>query len=508
MKYLMESSATEHAKELRSADLQATFVVVGGGIAGVSCTQQLAQLCPTDSILLVTASPIVKTATNIVKVCRVMESFEVEERLLTYLEKQHHNVRVLQDVLVSLDADSRVATLKSRRTVSYKSICLCLGGRPQLLAEGNPLVLGVRDTETVQALQEKLKGARRVAVVGNGGIATELVHEIQGCQVLWAVRQDSIGATFFDPGAAQFFMPQLYSDRDAPAAPSRRASEIEGETPSKGVPGSALGPDWASGCVMLGAGAQKKTVHVEYSCEVDELLTPEQFRQRSLTETPFPQQQQGNTGVEAIMDWPLYVLLTNGTLFGCDLVVSATGVTPNADSIDVPQLRLGADGGIAVDEHMRSSVDGVYAAGDACCAAWARSELWFQMRLWGQARQMGDWAAHCMAAEHLGQPPPMADARFDLFSHVTRFFGYRVILLGLFNGQGLDKDDHRALVRITPNTEFVKLLLQGGRLKGAILVGETDLEEMCENLLLDQLDLGPLADRLLDPEVDIDDYFD
>lgn len=90
------------------------------------------------------------------------------------------------------------------------------------------------------------------------------------------------------------------------------------------------------------------------------------------------------------------------------------------------QLRLGPDGGIAVDEHMRSSVDGVYAAGDACCAAWARSELWFQMRLWGQARQMGDWAAHCMAAEHLGQPPPMADARFDLFSHVTRFFGYRV----------------------------------------------------------------------------------
>ncbi|EEC19376.1 pyridine nucleotide-disulfide oxidoreductase domain-containing protein, putative, partial [Ixodes scapularis] len=478
----------------------------------------LAQLCPTDSILLVTASPIVKTATNIVKVCRVMESFKVEERLLTYLEKQHHNVRVLQDVLVSLDADSRVATLKSRRTVSYKSICLCLGGRPQLLAEGNPLVLGVRDTETVQALQEKLKGARRVAVVGNGGIATELVHEIQGCQVLWAVRQDSIGATFFDPGAAQFFMPQLYSDRDAPAAPFRRASEIvvplppfvlaEGETPSKGVPGSALGPDWASGCVMLGAGAQKKTVHVEYSCEVDELLTPEQFRQRSLTETPFPQQQQGNTGVEAIVDWPLYVLLTNETLFGCDFVVSATGVTPNADSIDVPQLRLGPDGGIAVDEHMRSSVDGVYAAGDACCAAWARSELWFQMRLWGQARQMGDWAAHCMAAEHLGQPPPMADARFDLFSHVTRFFGYRVILLGLFNGQGLDKDDHRALVRITPNAEFVKLLLQGGRLKGAILVGETDLEEMCENLLLDQLDLGPLADRLLDPEVDIDDYFD
>lgn len=41
--------------------------------------------------------------------------------------------------------------------------------------EGNPLVLGVRDVESVQELQGKLQQARRVLVVGNGGIATELV---------------------------------------------------------------------------------------------------------------------------------------------------------------------------------------------------------------------------------------------------------------------------------------------------------------------------------------------
>ena len=26
--------------------------------------------------------------------------------------------------------------------------------------------------------------------------------------------------------------------------------------------------------------------------------------------------------------WPMYIKLTNGSVFGCDLVVSATGVTP------------------------------------------------------------------------------------------------------------------------------------------------------------------------------------
>lgn len=32
------------------------------------------------------------------------------------------------------------------------------------------------------------------------------------------------------------------------------------------------------------------------------------------------------------------------------------------------------------------------------------------------------------------------DFCFELFSHVTSFFGYKVVLLGLYNGQTLGKD--------------------------------------------------------------------
>lgn len=174
------------------------------------------------------------------------------------------------------------------------------------------------------------------------------------------------------------------------------------------------------------------------------------------------------------------------------------------------QLAVAPDGGILVDRYMQTSLPGVYAAGDVCTAGWECAELWFQRRLWTQARQMGHWAATCLAAHLAAEADPLADARFDVFSHVTRFFGYRVVLLGLFNGQGLSSSEEgpRALVRVTPGHEYIKLLLCGGRLKGAVLIGDTDLEETCENLLLDQLDLGPLADHLLDPEVDIEDFFD
>ena len=34
-------------------------------------------------------------------------------------------------------------------------------------------------------------------------------YEVAGCEVVWAIRDDSISSTFFDAGAATFFLPHL-----------------------------------------------------------------------------------------------------------------------------------------------------------------------------------------------------------------------------------------------------------------------------------------------------------
>ena len=44
-----------------------------------------------------------------------------------------------------------------------------------MIARNHPLVLGIRDMESACKFQEKLQQARRIVVVGNGGIATEIV---------------------------------------------------------------------------------------------------------------------------------------------------------------------------------------------------------------------------------------------------------------------------------------------------------------------------------------------
>ena len=50
--------------------------------------------------------------------------------------------------------------------------------------------------------------------------------------------------------------------------------------------------------------------------------------------------------------------------------------------------------------------------------------------------------------------------------------------------------------------------MTNGRVSGAILIGETDLEETFENLILNQIDVSALNEDLLNPDVDIEDYFD
>ena len=54
--------------------------------------------------------------------------------------------------------------------------------------------------------------------------------------------------------------------------------------------------------------------------------------------------------------------------------------------------------------------------------------------------------------------------------------------------------------------KYLKAVLRGGRMVGAVLIGETDVEEAFENLILNQLDVSIYGEELLSH--DIEDYFD
>uniref|UniRef100_A0A669B3R5 Pyridine nucleotide-disulfide oxidoreductase domain-containing protein 1 n=1 Tax=Oreochromis niloticus TaxID=8128 RepID=A0A669B3R5_ORENI len=445
------------------------FVVMGGGIAGVTCVEQLSSQIPSADVALITAGPHIKAVTNYKQVSRTLEEFDVEEQPSSVLEEKFPNLTIIHSAVKSLHTKSHCVETADGRVFGYKKLCICSGARPKLLTQDNPYVLGIRDTDSAQEFQKRLSKAKRIVIVGNGGIALELVYEVEGCEVIWAVKDKAIGNTFFDAGAAQFLIPSLEADKPQAAAPCKRprytteeaAPGAYGHGPTDS--GSALGPDWHEGIALRGA--------------------------------------------EQVRYWPVYVRLTNAKTFGCDFVVSATGVVPNTEPfLQGNTFVVADDGGLQVDDHMMTSEPDVYAAGDVCTACWEQSPLWQQMRLWTQARQMGWYAGRCMAAHSLSEPVEL-DFCFELFSHITKFFNYKVVLLGKFNGQGLGPD-HELLVRCTKGQEYVKVVLSGGRMVGAVLIGETDLEETFENLILNQMDLTPYGEELLNPDIDIEDYFD
>ncbi|KAB5542186.1 hypothetical protein PHYPO_G00088550 [Pangasianodon hypophthalmus] len=476
------------------------FVVVGGGISGVTCAEQLAFQFPKEEVALLTAAPLVKTVTNLRQVSKTLEDFDVEEQPSSILEEKYPNLKVIHSAVRVLHAKQHVLQTEDGHNVHYEKLCVCTGARPKLVIEENPHVLGIRDTDSAQDFQKKLSKARRMIVIGNGGIALELVYEVEGCEVIWVIKDKAIGNTFFDAGAAQFLIPSLEVEKPEKLLPCKRThyTTDRAAKPKAGSAdlGSALGPDWHQDISLRGAEEVSHNVHVEYECEMEAIHSQQDFMQSPLYT------QKTDLGV-----WPVYAQLTNGKVYGCDFIVSATGVVPNSEPfLQGNSFELAEDRGLRVDEHMRTSEPDVYAAGDVCSAGWEPSPLWQQMRLWTQARQMGFYAARCIAA-HVLEEAIELDFCFELFSHITKFFNYKVVLLGKFNAQGLGSD-HELLVRCTKGLEYVKVVLSRGRMVGAVLIGDTDLEETFENLILNQMDLSSYGEELLNPDIDIEDYFD
>ena len=472
----------------------AKFLVIGGGIAGVSCAETLSFYCPGERITLITESSLIKSVVNLIPLAKGLAKFDVREEPAG----DYHNksVDIIVDQVVEINSHEKWVQTKGGQRISYSYLCIASGSRPKLIIEDHPLVLGIRDTETVLEFDKRVKTAHRIVLVGNGGIASEIVFELQNLHIDWVIKDDHISSTFLDPGAAEFLKNNINGDgdhSDKGTIKRMRFSDMatSGEGVVDGKPrGAALGPDWHRMLDMMGNGRTlPEKVDIHYQSEVKEITAGDEGK--------------------------LVVLLTNGkTLADVDFLVSATGVEPRIEfTIDQP-LKLAEDGGIAVDRLMRTNLQGIYAAGDCCTATWEKSEHWFQMRLWTQARQMGMMAGKSMALAEgkSGQDEELdeeliQDFCFEFFGHVTRLFGFQIVLLGRFNGQGLGKE-YEALVRVTKDKEYIKLVLVGGRLKGALLVGETGLEETFENLLLNQLDLTPFGDDILNPDIDIEDYFD
>ena len=145
-------------------------IVVGGGIAGVSCASTLAQLDPSLVIKLISSKPVLKVATNVKGKGQHLESFDVIEQSTDQLTSQYNNIEIIIGTIIGLDASEKTLYLENDTInggqIKYSKLCICTGARPKLIDNSCPdYVIGIRDTSTVKDFEKRLSGSSRV--IGN-----------------------------------------------------------------------------------------------------------------------------------------------------------------------------------------------------------------------------------------------------------------------------------------------------------------------------------------------------
>ncbi len=153
-------------------------------------------------------------------------------------------------------------------------------------------------------------------------------------------------------------------------------------------------------------------------------------------------------------DWEgLVITCTDATVLRADIIVVSAGIRPNVGVLEGSGVNVGR--GIIVDEKLRTNIDNIYAAG--YCAEF-KGTLY---GIWPAAKEQGEIAGAIIAGQ---------DAVYNgsIMSAKLKVVGIEVASIGdIAVGPRTRTESQRE------GSSFRKLFYENGRLKGAILIGDT-----------------------------------
>lgn len=181
------------------------------------------------------------------------------------------------------------------------------------------------------------------------------------------------------------------------------------------------------------------------------------------------------------------VVLADGTSIDCDFAVAAVGATPNRDLLHGTPIAAGR--AILADQHCRTNVPGIYAAGD-CAAVFDP--------LFGKHRVLDHWDNAIVTGKLAGRN--MAGIE-ESYSSVNYFFS-DVFDLSL-SAWGDSRHIDRRLLRGTPKVEapdFVEFgIAADGRIVQVLAVGHSGEDEVLRELIARRVRVNGNEEALKDP---------
>ena len=186
------------------------------------------------------------------------------------------------------------------------------------------------------------------------------------------------------------------------------------------------------------------------------------------------------------------VVTARGRRLPADAVIIGAGVMPDVSVAKRAGLALGPTGGVLVDECLRASVPGVFAAGDICeYADPLRGRQLRRVEHWDVAIQQGRTAARGM----VGEPTPH-DAVPYFFSDLADWASLEYVGFG-------GTADTEVVRGSIADSAFSVFYLQDGRLSGTLTIGRGEDLDHARALLRDGGDLSTFTAELAEPDHDL-----
>ncbi|TMS56759.1 NAD(P)/FAD-dependent oxidoreductase [Imbroritus primus] len=391
-------------------------VIVGDGPAGIVAAETLRRLAPADEIVLLGDEPEPPYSRMAIPYLLMRNIDEPG----THLRKdpQHLarlNITHRKARMTGIDVAANCIHLQDGATLAYGRLLLATGSVPV-----RPPIAGIDDDGVRERVVPcwTLADARRIAgLAAPGARVVQMGAGFIGCIIMEALAARGVDLTVVEMG-----------NRMVP----RMMTEGAG--------------------AMIRQWVQKKGVAVHTGTRVDRIAK----------------------GTDA----PLAVTLSTGETLPADLVISATGVTPNLDVVRDSGLRIGK--GIVVDECMRTSVDNIYAAGDVAEAVdFSTGELLVNA-IQPNAVEQARIAASNMAGRHAVSQGGLQINVLDTLGLISSSFGR---WWGAEGGDHVELSDPEAY-------RYMRLEFLGDRLIGATSVGLTEHVGVLRGLIQTRTPLG------------------
>src|SRR2546421_409289 len=219
-----------------------SYVIVGGGIAGVTAAETLRNEEPSAEITVIADTPLpayYRPALKDYLADRVTEDTLYVRRRSFYADLGIH---FMLDRAVGIAVKQHALQLSSGRQIGYDRLLLATGARASRLScPGSDLagVITLRTIADYQATLRLLQTARRVVVCGSGSLALETVEILQhrGIQVTHLLRSRRLWKDILDRTASELVLHQEEQD----GVDIRFGEEIAEVIGKKGDGGQVLG---------------------------------------------------------------------------------------------------------------------------------------------------------------------------------------------------------------------------------------------------------------------------